>query len=948
MADFNPDAYLASKEFDPDRYLKSKTKPISQWEATKLLAPRTLTFGLAPAAAGVGAAAGAFSGTKGSFSDKLGAASDAYSEGKKERLDAQNEAAKEYPKTALTSDVAGMLATGPLVAAGSVGQAVTKGAAAGAAYGVGEGDGLKDVGTGAVIGGVSGGLLQAASPYIGKGAGYVAGKLGSGAAKVASSLSGLPEEQIKSYAAKTPLINKLIKSSGGDFSEPIEAQRQKLLSDISQYRQSANAKIGEALTNNASKEVAPGQVLLELEHYKSKLHPTLQADEINAVDSLIKKYTGAVSDRGTLSPNEMNIIKSELQDVAGSGGAYKNQQGQIIGRSTGLGRAARSAGAVARQNINSEIPELVQPYSDLQSLHQAQNRLGGLLSEKGNPTTLLNAASGNSFKGKTLNYLSNKVGSGAVNSLKDIKTAQTFSNPDILSQFKTGRSLTGMAVGGAAGAVLDPEDRTHGAMIGAALSSPLAIKGLINAGNVGRTIGKGLLTELPSAIPALKNETGSIGSFGDKKIGTGYVMKSAKDALDKMSGHYEEFSQEQINNGYKALNDLAHVLKNQEGKVPADAWNLYYSLSNKVENGIKYSPNSNFAQTKELKGRSGRDLIPDKYDLLNKGAEIIPFQRNQNADRAIFPEGEVIPYKNKIDRNADLQKERSLDNLRSQINSYGSPVSSRDALKSRYVDGRYGWFSAPDNAPPEAVSAAEKYANAKNLEKARGGEFINNPPSKYQIGEEAAKTSESTRNRAIKQMRDNEKALSDWRSKLANDPNPNPEEVKIFQDMVDQHRATKSELKYSPTWKARGNLNKEGLLPGELVDARDAFEMWGARPSVKGKRGNMVELERGPYGKLQRPEPEPVPPQDYEDLSSGDQYYKDNPEALQEKSPGELIPENKFMDRLINQKPSPENEAIQQALDAFAKSKGMKGLIDLRKLMELAEKKPGLIKEFPR
>ncbi len=502
MAGFNPDAYLASKTaappsapapFDPDTYLKSKEPPpapIDTKEALGLLGPRALTFGLAPVAAGTGAALGALSGTKGSLGEKLSAAGDAYSEGKKERLSAQNEAARQHPSLALASDIGGALATAPLMAATSIPGAIAKGAASGAAYGLGEGEGATDVAKGAATGGLIGGTIQAATPLVEKGLGYI----GKGAAKVASGLSGVSEDEIKNYASKTNEINKLIKKSGSEIPAAVEEQRGLLLNDVNTYRKSVNKTIGDVLEKSSDVKMPIQPVIDKLNAIKSKFDPKLQADLIGNIDEKIAQY-GSAAVEGNLTPNQMNIIRNDLQEIADKGGAYAGKQGAIIGYSKDLATAAKQAAGEVRKNINKEFPEMATAYNKLAQLHTIQNNLGrGLLKEGGNTTSLMNAAASDTGKARWLEKLADVSGSQSLDNLKDLRTANAFRSPELLSNYKTGKSLTGLVVGGGLGALLDPEDRTKGAVVGSALASPLALKGLINAGNLGR----GLINNLPA------------------------------------------------------------------------------------------------------------------------------------------------------------------------------------------------------------------------------------------------------------------------------------------------------------------------------------------------------------------------------------------------------------------------------------------------------------------
>lgn len=897
---------------------------ISQVDAIKTLGGRDFTFGLSPFAAGVGAALGAASGTKGDIYDKYNAAEKAYSQGKTERKNLEQETEKEYPKTAMATNVGGLLATAPIVGAGSIPGAIAKGAAVGGAYGLGQGEGMDDIEKGAAFGGVGGGLFQAATPYAGKALGFV----GRGAAKVGSALSGLPENEIKNYAAKTPIINKLI--GKGDILDQVEAQRQGLLNDVNTYRKAQNSQIGEILNSNESKQMAPGQTLTDLLAFKSKLDPKLQPELINQVDNLVNKYVSAVGENGSVSPQQMNIIRGELQDIANSGGAYKNSQGALIGYSSELGSAAKQAARTAREGINQEIPELAQPYKNLSNLYSAQSRLGGLLGEKGNPTSLLNAAGGETSKSKWLNYLGDKVGSKSLDELKNLKTAQTFANPDLLSQFKTGRSLTGMAVGGLAGGLLDPEDRKTGALIGSAIASPLAIKGLINAGNLGRVVGKPIINalktdvapsfikELPEASSVLNNEVGAIGN----NVGEPNLLDRVKDANRSMEVGYGKGSnatQEDINKAASTLKDLRDAILSRPDADTRFLKNKYEQLREELGYQVRRSPNSKFAQDTEFRDRNAPlQEFPRRYELGDHGAEIVNPEFGSKPSEPNSGPGEVIPYQDRFARTADRFKQKGLASLRSSLDTFGKPVNVDDAFQARTgLANRDSLFDKD-----LSKSAAQKYADMKNIEKAKGGEFASNPGMlKYSSAESAYKDALNSRTRALKQLNQNQADLSEMASQISQMGSKAPKEmVDLYRELAQQHFDAAKELK------AKGYRlpSPESLVGGEVIPAEEAFKMWGGRPTPEGPKGLLIDRSLG----LDKPI-------DYNFSQELENNRMSQPEPTgNPQKPGLLIPENKFMEKLLNTRPSPENERIQKLLDIYAKSPGQKGLLDVRRAME--------------
>lgn len=475
----------------------SQKPEMDQLDAAKTVGAHELTFGLGPVAAGVGGALGsAYQNLKmgKGLGASLEAGKDAYSEAKSENLAGVDKARSEYPVQSGLISVGSALATAPLAAAKGVKGAIALGAAQGAARGLGEGDGLGDVATGAASGGALGGTFHAAAPYASKAAGWVGGKIGGGATKLASSLTGVAEKDIKTYAKNTSRIDGLIKKYGPDnLPEAVESERQGLLQSTNSYRQNINKEIGDVLDQSVGKPMPIKPVLDKLTDIKSKFDPKLQRDLISNIDELVAKYQGAAVD-GNVTPRQLNIIRNDLQEIADKGGAYKGAQGAIIGYSKDMGTAAKQAARGVRQQINTEFPAMAKAYNQLAELHGIQNNLGrGLLKEGANETSLLNAAKGSTNKSKYLNKLADTVGSDSVRNLEDIAAAKTFANPPLLSLDTTGKAVGRALLGGGIGYAAGGE---QGGLLGAAASNPMVLKKLIQSGKIIKPV-LGQLSKIP-------------------------------------------------------------------------------------------------------------------------------------------------------------------------------------------------------------------------------------------------------------------------------------------------------------------------------------------------------------------------------------------------------------------------------------------------------------------
>lgn len=469
---------------------KRKTSaPMDQLDAAKSVAGNELTFGLGPVAAGVGGFLGSgyenLKMGKG-LGESLDQAKQSYSDARSENQGEVEKARKDYPTQSGLITVGSALATAPLAAAKTIKGAAGLGAAQGLARGLGHGDDVKDLAVDTAGGGLIGGTIQAAAPYASKAAGWVGNKIGSGATKLASSLTGVGENDIKTYAKNTEKIDGLIKKYGADnLPEAVESERQGLLQSTNSYRQNINKQIGDVLDQSADKAMPIKPVLDKLTAIKSKFDPKLQRDLITNIDELMAKYEGAAVDV-SVTPRQLNIIRNDLQEIADKGGAYKGAQGAIVGYSKDLGTAAKQAARDVRQQINNEFPAMAKSYNQLAELHNIQNNLGrGLLKEGANETSLLNASKGSTNKSKYLKKLSDTVGSNSVENLKDISAAKTFANPPLLSMDTTGKAVGRALLGGGIGYAAGGES---GGLLGAAASNPMVLKKLIQSGKITRPI----------------------------------------------------------------------------------------------------------------------------------------------------------------------------------------------------------------------------------------------------------------------------------------------------------------------------------------------------------------------------------------------------------------------------------------------------------------------------
>lgn len=333
---------------------------------------------------------------------------------------------------------------------------------------------IKQTKNGALL---SGGIQIASEslPYIGK-------AVGTAARKISSNLTGVDESLIQNYSNKTDEINKLIKQSGGDMTALADQARTELSSGIQKAKSNINAKISKAFENVDPNTVVSVKPILEkLNAAKNALNPNYKAAAISEIDEIINSISNEAKE-GTVSLSSLYQTKQFLNENAKS--AY-NKGGQIFTRASESARAAKDAANSARDMLKEFSPEISEADSFLTKLHQIEGRLNKNLLTPGKPDiALFTAGSGaNPRNASTLRELEKISKVPVMQKALDLATAKEFAKPSFLATDSTGKTLTRMAAGAGAGYLIDGE---RGAVLGGALSSPMALKTGINAVNIAK------------------------------------------------------------------------------------------------------------------------------------------------------------------------------------------------------------------------------------------------------------------------------------------------------------------------------------------------------------------------------------------------------------------------------------------------------------------------------
>lgn len=317
--------------------------------------------------------------------------------------------------------------------------------------------------------------------------------LKTGLAKGAEALTGVPEQEIRSYAANADKIKSLAKESDNSTIEAADIVRKKYSDAIKETKGQLNDKISKTLQNSLN-VVDINPAIGKLEEYKARINPQLYPDQIKQIDDIISKVQ-SVGNNGNVSSIQAHQIKEFLQDIASP--SY-TAEGVIFKTGKESANAAKGAAAETRQLLNRSEPAIKEANEQLARLHSIDDNMNRNLIKVGSPeAALLGAGSGgNPRNARALQELGEMTNTPMLEEAQDLAAMRTFGSPKIMAADTTGKSAARIGVGTGLGYLIG---NVPGAVVGGALTSPMALKGIIDTG---RAVGGAIPKVLPGA-PAM-------------------------------------------------------------------------------------------------------------------------------------------------------------------------------------------------------------------------------------------------------------------------------------------------------------------------------------------------------------------------------------------------------------------------------------------------------------
>jgi len=506
-------SFLLQEDAAEAQTLASLTDTGTQGRALQVGIERGATLGTRPFIAGAAGGLGGFVGGLQAgqpIGEAFGTGVESFKEARGEAIGEEEQLSREFPTTTMVGQLGGGIVTAPFLPAKGLAGAAKAGALIGTGEAIGRaesvGEAAELVAGGALTGAISGAALKGLQ----KG-GAVAGRVIKRASKrigvdkafdkVASQTSGVAEKNIKTFRKQTNEVNKIIKEVGGDFQEATNIAKENLANNIRTTRQELGKQIGDEIEKSLpDKIISVKSIIRKMTKVKDGLDEKFNAEAIEQIDDLIR-FTGQKGER--LSLGELFKLKMELQGRARRG---FQKAGTIFPPSGATIRAEKAALIEASKILNESSPAIKAANGKLSQLHTIEDEINKSLLKIGAPEgTFLAAGAGlNQRNVRSLRKLGEITGTDVLGEAEKLSAARAFSTPSLTpgggaekTGFFAARLATGAGVGGAISAAVGGDPIT-GAAIGAALSSPAALKKFIQANKVSKDI-------LTSALRSLNN-----------------------------------------------------------------------------------------------------------------------------------------------------------------------------------------------------------------------------------------------------------------------------------------------------------------------------------------------------------------------------------------------------------------------------------------------------------
>lgn len=418
-------------------------------------------------------------------------------------------------------------------------------------------DPMTYVPVGDVAKGIVGSVAKSADA-IGEGAtavGRTASTVGTKAvSKLGSVLTGVPEQEIKTYIEQYPQVQKLIADHGDDISGAANQIRQGFQDSIRARRAQLGQQVGDALNKLPDEKVVPvAPVVDALNQVKNRMNSSLRFEEVNQVKDLADRISSLADANGNVTPKEMFDIKQFLQD-RGAGSYMKNGQIFVPGKDAQI--AAKNGAAQARQIVNTMSPTVADANNELFRLHDIQNNMNkNLIAPQTPDAALAGAGSGlNAKSAAELKQLGDMTGANMLGGAQQYAAAKRFASPGLSSADNTGKGVERALKAGIIG-------QTFGGPIAGGIAaiatSPMALKLGIQAGRI--------------PVAAIQKIAGVTGNLTDATIQRAYQILKTPEGQSAFNAALQGAKTESIG-GKTSLRNVASPPDQQGANTPQNGY----------------------------------------------------------------------------------------------------------------------------------------------------------------------------------------------------------------------------------------------------------------------------------------------------------------------------------------------------------------------------------------
>lgn len=338
----------------------------------------------------------------------------------------------------LIGGAAGGIAGAPVGGVGAIPASAAAGAA-GAGLGYGGGEAIKNLiysGLGskdapknsdeAILGPIEAIPAGAAAEMGGQVIGKAASKI---LPRIASSMSGVPEQDVNTLVKNPDEIKGLINETEGKVSGKIDEARGAASNSLKTYKAGLNTQIKQGLSKyGPEKNIDIDPIMKSIDRAKEQVNPKLNPEVIADINSIQKRISDLTDGSGKASVSDINDIRSYLGDL-GSGSAPKpTGEGKFFSPKDPGSRAAYYGSGAASDLLKENAPEVGDALSKFGELRGVTKQVTpGLLKEGANDVGFLGAGRGAATRNEDmLKKIDDLTGSDVLGQAQKLSAAKNF------------------------------------------------------------------------------------------------------------------------------------------------------------------------------------------------------------------------------------------------------------------------------------------------------------------------------------------------------------------------------------------------------------------------------------------------------------------------------------------------------------------------------------------